>query len=197
MTQPRTTLVVIDAQLAFLDPEFPRPHLRRRRRAGSVPALRPALSVHRRAPLDQTDLRTSVRNSVPAARRYDLDQRLAHVCVAGEHRLRVGVGNRLTPHNIVVSRTTTQAPVESARFRSAIEQQSGPHPSDYHRSVSIHDMHHRISSLNVENRSDVAFGITIIEALAGSRAGEHVPGPSVYLSSGGRGGRSSTPSASR
>ena len=92
---PNTALVVIDAQQAFVDRGLRRPLFRHRRRAAKRRSTRPALSVHRRAPLDRADyLRAFGVSSRAVHQRRSESRNGARLCAEEKHRLRVGIGSR-------------------------------------------------------------------------------------------------------
>jgi nicotinamidase-related amidase len=180
--EPKTALVVIDAQRAFVDP------------AGSLwrihgeAEIQPGLAAFERLRALFRS-RTHVGPTIWVRSEYtpgqftggDLTDGMAQVCVPGANvdcEWADGVGDAISPHDVIVTKRHDDA-WQSAEFRTAIE---GAVRAGVRRVVVVGFQFTTCvvaSALSTQQAlRERGVRVAVVEALTGSRASSHLPGAS-------------------
>jgi nicotinamidase-related amidase len=180
LSRAKTALVVIDAQRAFVDPEGSlirtfgiteaEPGL------AALDRLRPFIAEHRA--IGPT---VFVRSEYQPGQftEGDLNHGMAYVCVPGRNiDCEWATGVDISPHDVVVTKNHADA-VTSDAFRTAIEQVIAEGAdrivlAGFQLTTCVAAS--AVSTIEMVRARGIQ--VTVIEALTGSRASSHLPGPS-------------------
>ena len=175
---PRTALVVIDAQRAFVD------HDGSLARAYGIEDVQPGVAALSRLCRFVREHRANgptifVRSEYGPGQftNGELNHEMAYVCVPGRNVDREwATGVDISPHDVVITKHQADAG-ESAAFREAIEQAIR---DGVDRIVVVGFQFTTCVAASAVSTSEMVRGrgirVAIIEALTGSRASSHVPG---------------------